>query len=440
MRVVLNLFLFVTLGLALSAPGVAGSLVYMRVPKPLVEEYAKQAPNSEAGRVSTLRNLFQKAGCPQVAEQPVPNEQSPNLMCILPGIEEGTIVVGASLEYAAESSTSEDAKSPSHWGALAMLPLLAKSLAGVPHRTTLVLVAFPGHAHGMGGAAQYVAQLSDVKRRTMRGMVNLSDLGRTPPVYALAQQDSVLAPWLADAAHSLHLAVPPQVDASKVDPQNGVPALKEVDLWGDAQPFAEAHIPTITVQSAPPAMLAALHKDGSIPERVTGAGFDLDTYDDTYRLLCIYALYLDGNLGRPPIPLGTYTGTLLDTAGAYGTRTVDMTINLDRFSTAAELEKIEMAFRKGGQEGLIDALEKADGVGSYRGGLKLAVGAKLAVLQTSGKTPSVFIVSVRLQIRNANPITDYRFEVIQMSVDAKGNGDARFFDKALQGSKVLHAG
>ena len=53
-------------------------------------------------------------------------------------------MVGASLDYAAE-----EAKALAHWSALALLPLLAKSLSSVPHQCALKLVAFPGREHGM---------------------------------------------------------------------------------------------------------------------------------------------------------------------------------------------------------------------------------------------------------------------------------------------------
>lgn len=260
MKSVLCLFL----GIVVAAPCVADSIVYMRVPRPLIEEHLRPAPDTEAQRVEALRNQFQKAGCPQVIEQAVPEEQSPNLICILPGFEEGTILVSASLDYAAE-----DAKAPAHWSALTLLALLAKSLA-VPHRSTLMLVAFPGHEHGMRGASHYVSQLADIQRKTLRAVVDLDNLGRTPAGYALAQSDKTLATWLQAAAHSLKLAAPPMLEARKSEPPgNGLPALKDEDLWDNAKPFEQQHVPVITVQSAPPSLLPALRKEGSIPERFT---------------------------------------------------------------------------------------------------------------------------------------------------------------------------
>jgi len=399
MKVVLYFFLF----LALANSCVADSLVYMQVHKPLIEEHVKQAKDLEAERVNTLRNLFQKDGCPQVVEQAVPEEQSPNLICILPGIEEGTILVVAALDYPAE-----DARNPAHWSALALLPLLAKSLAGVPHRSTLVLIAVPGHGHGNRGATQYLSQLTKVQRKTLRGVVDLDNFGQAPAAYALGQPDKTLSAWLQEAAHSLHLAAPPMVEAKS----------REEDLEGNTQPFVKAGIPSISLRSVP-------------PDSVTSDVFNFDIYDDTYRLLCIYVLYLDGNLAKPPIKLGTYSGTLLDTAGFFGSRTIDFSTEIGRFTTVAELERFKTILTKGGQDALADALEKSTDVGSYRVALRLGTGLKMAVLQTSGKTPAVFLVAVRLQrTGQEDSLHDYRFDVIQLNVDGKGYGDASYYDSA----------
>jgi len=368
----------VILALTLAVPCLADSIVYMRVPKPLIEEHLRPAPDSEAERVSTLRGLFQKAGCSQIAEQIVPEESSPNLTCILPGIAEGTVLVSAPLDYA-----GADSKSPAQWSALAALPLLVKSLVGVPHRSTFVFAAFSGREHGMRGATWYISQLSHAQRATMRAMIDLDELGRTPPVYALAQSDKTLETWLQAAASSLKLGLPPSADQS----QDAHPTQADEGLWANAKPFQLEQIPAISIQSAPAALLPALHKDGSIPDRFTGAGFDVDAFDDTYRLLCVYVLYLDGNLGKPPIKVGTYAGTLLDTAGLFGTRTIEMSTKLDRFTTVAEMDRFEAILKKGGQEALADALEKANDVGSYRVGLRLATGIKLAILQKSRERP-----------------------------------------------------
>jgi hypothetical protein len=88
-------------------------------------------------------------------------EESPTLICLLPGTEEGTIIVGASFGLRTGGS-----QGPAHWSALALLPLLAKSLISVRHRCTLKLVAFPGREHGTRGATWYVSQLTEAQRKT----------------------------------------------------------------------------------------------------------------------------------------------------------------------------------------------------------------------------------------------------------------------------------
>jgi hypothetical protein len=81
------------------------------------------------------------------------------------------------LDYAAE-----EAKAPAHWSALALLPLLAKSLSSVPHQCTLKLVAFPGREHGMRSAMGYVSQLTEAQRKTLRALVDLAYGGVNPSV------------------------------------------------------------------------------------------------------------------------------------------------------------------------------------------------------------------------------------------------------------------
>jgi hypothetical protein len=242
----------------------ADSIVYVRVDRPLIQEHLKLAQDGEAERLRTLRNLFQKAGCAQVLEQQVPKEESPNLICILPGDEEGTIIVGASLDY-----PSQEANNPSRWSTLSMLPLLAESLSSVPHRFTLMFVAFTGHEHGMRGASWYLSQLTEAQRKPIQAMVDLDNLGRTPAVYALAQSDNTLSNWLKVAAVSLQLPTPPQVDASTANLllQNGV--LPGTRPLGQRETLEHDHI-----QPFPPtatrAMLPNLRQQEVFPARVTG--------------------------------------------------------------------------------------------------------------------------------------------------------------------------
>ncbi len=422
MKCLLRLLVFV----ALATTCIADSIVYVRVHRPLIEEHLKLAQDGEAERVRTLRNLFQKARCPQVLEQEVPKEEFPNLICLLPGDEEGTIIVGASLDYA-----PDEADAPARWSTLALLPLLAESLSSAPHRFTLMFIAFTGHEHGMRGANWYLNQLTETQRKPIQAMIDLDNLGRTPAVYALAQSDRTLAKWLQVAAVSLQLPNPPRVDASTANLplQNGALAVKDEDLWANAKPFEHEHIPAIAVQSATPAMLPALRQQGALPDRVTGTGFDMDAYEDTYRLMCVYVLYLDRNLGRPLVERGIYSGKLIDTAGLFTSSPIELSVNIDRFTTPGELRRYELILQKGAQDALAEALANENVKGTYRFGLDLATSVKLIVLQNSGTKPYAFLVGTRLKPRGSTS-QDYRFTVIKLNLDSKGRGDGLFYASA----------
>jgi VWFA-related protein len=430
MKCLLCLLSFVTL----ATTCIADSVSYVRVHRPLLAEHLKLAPEGEADRVRAVRNLFQQAGCPQLLEQAVPEQRSPNVICILPGDAEGTIVVGASSDYAPEKTDA-----PVHWGALVMLPLLVESLMPVPHRLTLMLIAFTGHEQGMRGATWYVSQLTEVQRKTIRAMVDLDNLGKAPAVYALDQPDNTLATWLHVAANSVRVSDPGQLKATGTSSslKNGVGAAKDGDRWTDDQAFEQAHIAAITLQSATPATLSPPRQDGATPDRLTGAGFDMDAYEDTYRLVCVYVLYLDRNLGRPLVEPGVYSGKIIDTAGVFPTSPIEVSVKIDRFSTPGELNRYESVLRQSGQEGLAEALANENDKGSYRFGLSLAFSVKLVALQDSGKGLYVFLVATRPK-RMAGTARDYRFTVIKLHVDSKGVGDGAFYNTAAVGFNKKH--
>src|SRR5882757_7953269 len=219
------------------------------------------------------------------------------------------------------------------------------------------------------------------------------------------------------------------VDASTADVplQNGLLAVKDEDLWSDAKAFEHEHIPAIAVQSASPAMLPALRRSGAIPNAVTGTAFDIDAFENTYRLLAVYVLYLDRNLGRPIIEPGTYSGQLVDTAGIFSSSPLDVSVKLDRFTTAGDLSRYERILQESGQDALAEVLSNESVRGTYRFGLNLAYGLKIATLRESGKTPSIFLVGTRARQRASTP-RDFRFTVIKLSLDSNGAGSGLFYN------------
>lgn len=398
------------------------NIVYVRVHRPLIDAHLGLAPSSEADRIHTVRALFQKGGCPQIVEQSVPQQDFPNLICLLPGSEEGTLVVGASSDYSPDN--------PTGWGTLAMLPLLVESFSAVPHRFTIALVAFTGREHRLRGSAWYMEHLTDDQRKALRAMIDLDNLGRTPAVYAMAQSDRTLSSWLEIAAHSLQLSTPPQIDPSTfaLALQNGQPTIKDEDLWANATPFEREHVPAITVQSAGPAALPTLQRSAAIPSDVTGKDFNPDIYENTYRLLAVYLLYLDRNLGRSLVEPGVYTGRIIDTAGIFTSSPIDVSVQIDRFNTTGQLNRFELILQKG-QDALADALADETDKGTLRFGLNLALAAKIIAVQTSGNSSDLLLVTPRFKPQGATS-QNYRFSVIKLKLERDGRGEGQYYSTA----------
>ena len=273
-----------------------GSIVYLRVHTGVLQERLKDAPVTRSQRLHKLRTMLEKAGClDHLSEQQVAKQDLPNVICSLPGKEPGTIVVGAPIDF-----DTENEEDRTQWATLVLLPLLAESIGPVQHRFSLTLVAFTGHNHGLRGSSEYLRSLTESQRKEIQAMVSLEGLGRTPPVYVLGQDDTLLANWLALSANSLRLrGIPSEITARAVDARltNGVPQFDSADYLLDGRSFQRVRIRTIALQSAPVSMIPEARKAGAWPDNVSGTDFDFDIYQQTYNQLCVYLLYLDSNLG-----------------------------------------------------------------------------------------------------------------------------------------------
>ena len=274
-----------------------GNIVYLRVHRGVVEERLNTPPATGLERLHKLRAQFEAAGCTRghLSEQAIPRQDLPNVMCNLPGKEPGTIVIGAPIDFDAVGTADE-----SQWATLVLLPLLAESVGAVQHRLSLTFVAFTGHNHGLRGSSEYVKQLTESQRSGIRAMISLEDIGRTPPVYALAQEDLRLANWLTLSSNVLRLgSMPMEITARSVDAPliNNRPVFNPDEYLLDATAFQHAHVPAIALRSAPLSMVPAMRQAGAWQGYSSGKFFDLDIYEQTYNQLCVYLLYLDSNLG-----------------------------------------------------------------------------------------------------------------------------------------------
>lgn len=295
----------------LSACCLGSSIVYLRVHRDTIEQRLAAPPKTATEQIRKLRAQFQAAGCTgnNLYEEEVPKQGLPNLICTMSGVEPGTILIGAPVE-----DTAEGAGPGSQWPTLALLPLLAESVGFVRHKHSLTFVAFSGQKHGLRGASEYLKDLTKSQHPEIRAMVSLDDIGRTPVVYALAQDELVLANWLTLSSSTLRLhSMPMEITARSVDASliNGVPTFNLDNYLVDARAFQRAHIPAIALRSAPMSMIPAMRQAGAWRGDSSGDSFDPDVYEETYNLLSVYLLYLDSNLGlqNPSAPITEVAAT-----------------------------------------------------------------------------------------------------------------------------------
>jgi hypothetical protein len=402
MRVTLSIAVSVLLATTCGAD----SVVYMRVHRSLIEENLRLNPATQADRVQTLRRLFQVGGCPQVLEQQVPGEQFPNLICLIPGNEPGTILLSAS---------SDDPRDPTlrNWGPLAMLALAVESLANVPHRYTLMLAAFTGHANGNRGGSWYLDHLSEPQHKSILAAINVDPGDGGATTYAISQSDSVLDVWIDVAANALQ------------QPKPHVDRPEKVELISSTtEPFTSLAVPTMVlrpplVQIPPPAT-----------ERAMSLSPAMAAYEDAYQLVCVFTIYLDRNLGHPLILPGAYTGRIIDTAGVFAFSPIDTIVDFTRFTSSNELYRYETILQKNGQEGLADALHDESDIGTLRFGVGVATSIKMVVRQESKEKKSyLLVVATRSRRRGGTP-RDFRFTVLRLDLDGTGSGHGRFYSTA----------
>ncbi len=343
-------FLKLLLLFALVAVCLADNLTYMRVDRSVIEKRLEPVPATDKERLDTLRAQFKAAGCAPdlLQEQTVPDEELPNLICMVPGADPGAIVVGTRID-----SKAKGEESVVDWGGPVMLPLLVESLNSAPHHQTFIFVAFAGHEHSMAGATWYLKQLNDEQRAQIDAMIEIDKVGRTPATYAFPEPDtssisssgrrslsmasahpaSTLSKVLPLAAGSLKLPEPPKLN-------NDVPATEARVFEAAGIPSLVIHSPSYTVITTPAKME---------PVRLSRTSLDPKAYTDTYNLMCVYLLYLDKvyfmthskaaatqTASASPGTRGSNTAVAQSPSGITATNVPDSSSKVKPASTAAD--------------------------------------------------------------------------------------------------------
>jgi Iap family predicted aminopeptidase len=265
-------------GFAIAAGTCASQVAQVRfsiVDSQLVEQRLKSYKGNDSEREATIKNLFQSAGCPaeKLVEQPVKGLKQSNVICILPGNTDSTIVVGAHFDHVAAGDGVVD-----NWSGASMLPSLYEALKTDLRKHTFIFVAFAGEEKGLVGSRFYVSNLTPVQQKKIDAMVNMDTLGLGPTEVWVSRSDQKLVSALHGMALGLKL------------PLTGV----NVDGVGisDEESFIHDKIPTITIHSLTKGTIRVLHNSRDNYDAV-----HFDDYYNSYRLLSGYLVLLDGRAG-----------------------------------------------------------------------------------------------------------------------------------------------
>jgi Zn-dependent M28 family amino/carboxypeptidase len=268
-----HLFLLFVLILALTAG--AEQVQYWKTDKPTLEAALKAAPRDNKEREKALETSFVDNGCTgdKLRHQEVKGHGS-NLICEVTGSDAGIVIVGAHFDHVERGDGIVD-----NWSGAVLLPLLAKSVAGVHPKHTYRFIAFTDEEKGLIGSRYYVSHLTKEEKREILAMVNFDTLGLSYTRIWLDHGDRALAQHLASAAAAMKLSL-------------GIVNVEKVGTT-DSDPFRDAKIPVLTIHSVTQDTFHILHTADD-----NFSAIKMDDYYDTYCLVALYLSYLDTMVGN----------------------------------------------------------------------------------------------------------------------------------------------
>jgi Iap family predicted aminopeptidase len=259
----------------------AQQIKFNQIAKATIEGRLRSAPQTNAARERTLKDLFTNAGCEasQLTEQPVKHSKTPNLICTNSGQTDAQIIIGAHFDFVNRGRGVID-----NWSGASLLPSILQSLAKVPRRHTLVFIGFTDEEIGLVGSRFYVEHLTAAERKNIRAMVNLDSLATGPLKVELYRADKSLANALSSVAGYFKIPL-------------GVVNVHRVGR-SDSDSFQDAKVPTLAIHSITDQTFPLLHTP-----RDQWQAVHMEDYYESYRLIAAYIAYLDSVLD----PAGSLT-------------------------------------------------------------------------------------------------------------------------------------
>ena len=246
---------------------------FVSLPRKVVEARLKTTKMRNNERQSELRTLFQDVGCSErLSEQEVKGSKLGNLVCVLPGLSDEIIVVGAHFDQVDAGKGIVD-----NWSGAALLPSLYESLKGEPRKHTFIFIGFTDEEKGLVGSRYYAGHLSKEAVSKIEAMVNMDTLGLSTTKVWVSHADKNLVTAVGLVAHGMSLPIQ-GVNVEKIGST-------------DSESFAARKIPSITIHSLTQETLPILHSQKDDINAIK-----IDDYYDTYRLIAAYLAYLDKTL------------------------------------------------------------------------------------------------------------------------------------------------
>jgi putative aminopeptidase FrvX len=271
---------FIVLLLSFLVGASAQGIRYHLVSREGIEARLQKYKGNDQQREATLKQLFIEAGCDDqhLSEQPVKGSRLPNLICILPGSSDKTIIVGAHFDHVGDGSGVVD-----NWSGASLLPSLYQAVRVEPRKHTYIFIGFTDEENGEVGSHFYARQMTKEQVAATDAMVNMDTLGLAPTEVWASHSDRKLTGALVYVAK--------QLDATVIG--------TNVEQIGstDSVQFSDRKIPTITIHSLTQETWNA-HILHSPKDRLSA--IKLDDYYETYKLLSAYLAFLDQLLTVPP--------------------------------------------------------------------------------------------------------------------------------------------
>jgi hypothetical protein len=269
----------VLLGLMLSSAEAETTRIHL-VPRDGVERRLREYQGSNRERGARLKRMLSDAGCAeQVSEQHIRYSTPPNVICVLPGVSDRIIIVGAHFDRVRAGDGVAD-----NWSGASLLPSLYESVKIEPRKHTYIFIGFTDEEKGLVGSRFYASRMTREQVAATDAMINLDTLGLAPTEVWTNRSDKRLTGALNGIAKYLKL------------PLNGLNF--EGVGSSDSESFAALKIPRITIHS-----LNQKSEDDGILHTTKDklSAINLGYFYETYHLVALYLAYLDSFLAEPDI-------------------------------------------------------------------------------------------------------------------------------------------